>query len=280
MVLEPTELPTIKFGASMGQMTQAFRYPFKDKRLLLYTFLAFLINGILVSILIGLLVWGISSLLAGLEPWLEAQTMIQAQSWWESIYVFLMGIVQFVYGMLKWVILVLLLIFVVPPLYPLLLNLNPITSLFAYKIFQVVFELEVGQPLPGKDQGGEISPMQSIGTEIRKLIGYLGWVVLTLLISFLIPVVGTILSVVLLYIINAQYQGWAFITIYYEALGYTFKAQKQAVRKQRVSILGLGTMGQLLLLVPVVNIFVLFIQSIAGALLAAQIEKKRLDTTH
>lgn len=263
MLTEPSDLPKMGFGLGAKTFWRAIGYLFKHPGLFKYVGPSVAINGTLIAVLIVGMWTGMGILDTQLSDW-EAAT---AAHW----YTYLITALSWIYVVAKTAIVFLFLYFVMPPLYVIMMNLNPITAYLSSLTFKYVFRVEVGQEL----QDDELSVLQVVFIELRKVFFFLLKMMGALMLNF-VPYIGTIFSAVFMFLINVQTSGWALLTPYYESLGYDYRRQKLAVKQQKKVAVGLGTMFELVLLIPIVNILTLFVGNIAGALVAAEIEKKRL----
>lgn len=255
------------FGVGARAHWQALGYLFRHPALFKYIIPSVLVNGALIV----LAVMGLWELMGQLDASLEQWEAGAAGHW----YVWLIKIVGWIYAFAKTAVVVLVVYFVLPPLYVILMNLNPISALLSSLAFKYVFVQEVGRPLPDQEPGGGIGVLRTVLVELRKLLVFLCQMVGALSLN-LLPYIGTVFATVICYFVTVQTSGWALMTPYYEALGYGYKLQKTAFRRQRKLAWGLGTMFELILLIPVVNILTLFVGNVAGALVCAQVERERL----
>lgn len=267
MIIHPRDLPKMGFGAGARSLWRAIGYLFRHPTLFKYVIPSVLVNGAVVV----LLMVGLWSLMGYMDASIDGWEAGAAGHW----YVWLIKILSWIYFFAKTAVVVLTVYFVVPPLYVILMNLNPLSAVLSNLTFKYVFNEQVGHKLPEAEPGGGIGVAHSVLIEIRKLLVFLIQMLGALSLN-LIPYIGTIFSAVACYFITIQTSGWALVTPYYEALGYNYKLQRGAFRRQRKLAWGLGTMFELILLIPVVNILTLFVGYIGGALVCAQVEKERL----
>lgn len=265
VVIEPGDLPQLRFGLGAGAIWRSIGYLFKHPALFKNVAPSFVVNCILVY----LILWGLWSLMGLLDTHIIAWEA-GAEGWIEG----LATGVRWAYFVVKSVAVVLFVIFVLPPLYVIMMNLNPLTALLAERTFRYVIKAELGHELAGQQAGLAVGAGRAILVELRKLLVYALQMIGALCLNF-IPVIGNVASAVVCYMVNAQTSGWGLITPYYEDLGYTYRNQKLAMRRQRKVIWGLGTMQELVLLIPVINIIGASVGHIAGALAAAESERLR-----
>jgi uncharacterized protein involved in cysteine biosynthesis len=276
MIIAPSDLPRPSVRKGARALTRAIPYLFHHPKLFKYIIPIFLINGTLIVLLsIGL--WAVQGIA---ENWLEVQSTMQPTGWLHEVWIWIAYVLAGGFLIIKIFLLILYFIFLVPPLFSVLLNLNPLTAWFTCKINGWVFQNELGNPLPGKVEGGGISVGASVGTEIRKFILFYLLLILVMILSAIIPVFGPILSVVIGIWLSVHFTGWGLLTSYFESLGYAYREQRLAMRRQFPIAWGLGGMNQLFMLIPVINILTIFVGAIAGALVASEIERTRLGMNH
>jgi uncharacterized protein involved in cysteine biosynthesis len=190
------------------------------------------------------------------------------EGFWSASLRYVAYYLDFIFIGLQIFIIILLLLFVVPTVYTITLNLNPVTLIVQMKLYSKVTKQEIGRELPSTDNIF-VEIMKSIFAEIVKLFFFLFFSLLALLLN-IIPVIGQILSPIVLFFVSSNYTGWSLVTPYYESLGYGYKLQRTAMRRQRSSLLGLGMAFELCMLVPILNLLILFLGPIGGALLVSK----------
>ncbi len=250
--IEPESLHPSSFGEGFASTFRGMGLMLRTPKLLLLAFLAMLINGIVVGLLLW---WG----------WSESNALLPFLKKY-------LGFAAWGFTIFKWVLLLALLYFVVPTVFSILLNLNPISAYLATLMFQIVFAKEMGEKLPETDSFmTNISKV--VWTEFRKLLAMVGLMFVAVLFNF-IPIVGSVFAAFLLIMINVQFSGWSYMAPYYEGLGYEYRRQRAAVARQNKAIWGIGVVAA----IPFLNLLALFFGPIGGAVLAAKVHKKALDS--
>lgn len=252
--IAPSQLRDIGFGAGFWASLRAIGTILRSPSLLLMMLAALLINGLLL----GLLVWWGWGKVDNLLVWLG----------WLKVKSTAVGI-KYLIMFLKWAVLLLFAYFVFPIIFGIMLNLNPLSAYLASLMFQKVFKQHAGVPLPETDSF-LTSLKKLVVSEVRKLAASLFLMVLALCLNF-IPLLGAIAATIAFFIINIQFTGWSYVTPYYEALGYGYAQQREAMRKQRMTIWGVGLVSA----IPILNFLALFFGPVGGALLTAQLHKER-----
>ncbi len=254
MLRRPQQLPKAGLGEGLSASIKAIGYTLKTPSLLFYVFLAVLINGIIM----GALLWWGWSFLDPMFVWLNQSNSDSGMWGW-----FLRQMLSFG-TLLKILIGIVILYFLTPTLFPILMNLNPLTAILLTRMFEITFQQKTGQPLPQFHPFAKGLAL-SLWAEVRKLIASIILFAFAFLFG-LIPVIGAVVGPILLLLIGIQFAGWAYVTPYYEALGYNYSQQKEAMRHQRMVIWGLGAIAML----PGLNLIALFTGSVGGALFTAK----------
>lgn len=262
----PKTLTNYGFWKGFRGTTRGTELILRRPKLLFFMFLALLINGAIVG---GLLWWGWSHS-DSLYQWLNQQSSQASGGFFLRSWIVLAGWLKYLFFTLKIFVLILILYFVAPAVFTLLLNLNPASALLASEMFKYVFKEEVGVTLPEAPFVAGLVRM--IATELRKLVVMFSLMFMALLFN-LIPIIGSVVSVILLFIINVQFSGWSYITPYYEALEYDYVDQRTAMRRQRSMLWGLGLIAS----IPIFNFLAIFIGPVGGALLSAELHKELQD---
>ncbi len=115
--------------------------------------------------------------------------------------------------------------------------------------------------------------IQSIVNELKKLILYVILSILVLFFNF-IPFIGTICYIIFQCLLTALFVGLEFISPYLEENKLNFSDQIKFVKKNKRMILGFGISAYILLLVPLIQAYFLSTNTIAGALLCTDLDKK------
>jgi len=263
MKIQPEQLKNPGFTGGIGASIKAMFYALTSPSLLFYLFVALVIN----SIVIGGMVWGAWIGMDAFTAW-----SIQKLGDQSFLVTFLKWFSQDganVQTFLKAGLFAVILYFILPPLFALMLNLNPISGYLAGRMFQIVFQKETGKPMEEVD--GLITGLSKmLWSELCKLVLMVVFMVLAFACN-LIPVVGSIAAFILLPLISIHFTGWSYVTPYYESLGYGFSSQRRAARRQNTTIWGLG----LISVVPFLNIVAIFFGPIAGALVMAEVHKSQ-----
>lgn len=260
--IDPKTLPNYGWWRGFRGATRGTEVLLRNPKLMLIMLGALLINGLIIS---ALLWWGWGQT-DGLQTWLVAQSKLTG-GFGTKTWATMAGWIAYLFTALKWFMLVLVLYFVAPTMYNILLNLNPITALMVAEMFKIVFKQEAGISLPEPPFLEGL--LRMIVSEVRKLLAMLTLMILALMLN-IIPVAGSIASVFAMFVIGVQFSGWSYITPYYESLDYNYTQQRSAMRKQRTMIWGLGLISG----IPLFNLLALFIGPVGGALLAAELHKE------
>ncbi len=268
MLIEPHQLHQGSFVDGARAQWRALGYLFRHPAVLKYLLPAMVLNGLMI----GFLVYGLWLGLGYFDHSIATWEASQAGHW----YSWCVSASAWIYGVAKQVLVVLTILFVLPPMYVILMNLNPLSALLASQTFNYVFIEQTGRPLPALQAGESISLLHSIGIELRKLSSFLLKMLGALLLN-VVPYVGSLASTAVCTWINIRTSGWGLMTPYYEALGFDYQRQRAAVGRQRRQIWGVGAMFELLLVIPLLNVLALFLGSIAGALLCAETEARRFS---
>lgn len=253
--IPPKALPKSHVEDGLRCALRSIFFTMKTPSLLGYVFLALLINGLLI----GALVWWGWSYNEDLLLWFQKVGAGQGAVPW-----FFRMVAKF-WSLISIGLLLVVMLFVLPPLFPILLNLNPLTSVLATRMFEVTFQKSTGIALP-QEKSFLSSNILSIWTELLKLIQFL--IVTCFVLSLnLIPAIGSVVSGLLMLVLGLQFAGWSYMTPYYEGLGYGFGDQRKALKQQRFALWGLGTLS----FVPVLNVLAILTGPVGGALLAAEL---------
>lgn len=261
--IDPNTLPNYGWWKGFRGATRGAEVIIRNPKLMLIMLVALIINGAIIG---GLFWWGWGHT-ESLRMWLTTQSKLTG-GFGTKTWATLAGWMVYLFVALKWFVTILVLYFVAPTLYNILLNLNPITALLVAEMFKRVFKQEAGIPLPEPPFLEGL--LRMIVTEVRKLLAMMSLMILALLLN-IIPIAGSIASVIAMFVIGIQFSGWAYITPYYESLDYGYAQQRTAMRQQRSMIWGLGLISG----IPLFNLAALFIGPVGGALLAAELHKEQ-----
>ena len=215
--LQPSELHQPTFSEGFNASLKAIVYILQHPILLFYTFLALLINGAIIGLLLW---WG----------WDRSDLILPLL----KQYAFLKSI----FLLLKFVLLIVIIYFVVPILFASLLNLNPIAAFLASEMFKIVFKNETGQAFVEVDSFFVGLP-KMLWAELRKLIAPLILMILAFSLH-LVPVIGSIASMIAFFLIGIQFAGWSYVTPYMNLL---VMASKNNVLRCDDNALGYGVLA-------------------------------------
>ncbi len=253
--IPPSSLPKSHVEDGLRCALRSVFFTLRTPSLIGYVLLALVINGLLL----GALVWWGWSYNGELVQWLQNVGAGKGFGAWLA-----QTIANF-WSLISIGLLVVVMLFVVPTLFPILLNLNPITAILAMRMFEVTFEKAAGIKLP-QEKSFLASLLLSLWTELLKIIQFAFWACLLLALN-LLPAIGSVLSGLLMLILGLQFAGWSYITPYYEGLGYGFLSQRKAMKQQRFALWGLGALS----FVPILNVLAILTGPVGGALLAAEL---------
>ncbi len=241
---EPSQLYPATFSDGFKASLTSLFYMLRHPSLLFYAFLSLFINGVILFAAF----WYSSGLTEIILPSLKQYETVSF--------------------LLKFLLTGALAYFLLPLLFGILLNLNPLVAWIASLMFKRVFKLETGEELEDKEPFW-ISLPKTIVAELVKFLISLPLLFAAFVVN-IIPAVGSALSLFLFTYTTVKFSGWAYVTPYYEALGYGYSQQAKAMKKQKSGILGVG----LISIIPILNVFALLVGPVAGALLMAQSHKR------
>jgi len=119
---------------------------------------------------------------------------------------------------------------------------------------------------------------KGILSEIKKLALYL-LITIFLLLFNLVPLIGSIIYLVLQFMLTAFFLGWEYLTPYLEEKKFAFVQQFRFAKQNSAIILGFGIPATFLLMIPIAQAFFLTTHTIGGALLSIKLEKEKHIST-
>ncbi|MCA9563963.1 MAG: EI24 domain-containing protein [Myxococcales bacterium] len=161
------------------------------------------------------------------------------------------------------------LIFITPVLFMLLSDI--VRPMFNGKIFMAARTRAGGENKEGPE--GWMNEARVISNDLRRLVRLVVFSLLILPLN-LIPVVGNAAYFLIQTLIVCHTMGWDLMGYHFELHGFSLAQQKVFCKQNRAMILGIGAVGTLLCLVPIVQFFFVSTNVAGSGLLSAAIDSR------
>lgn len=115
--------------------------------------------------------------------------------------------------------------------------------------------------------------LHSIGTEIKRLLFFLLWLIPLLLIN-VIPIVGPYLYFAWMLFFTCYAVTFSFMDYSLDRRYRSFLRKNQIILSNKAMMLGFGSVGMIMGLIPIVNFFLIPVMVVAGTLMTIDVLKK------
>lgn len=244
---------------------RGFFYPFRgilfifnNLRLLSYIAIPVCIN----TVLFVLLAWVLGTQYPG---WLE-QLLPSKETWYWAV---------LFYVLLVLIGLVLLLVGIYA--FTLVGNiiLGPFNDFISEKVEMLYAGTAIDEPFSMKTLLSDI--LRSLKVQVAKMLVYVAGLFILLIIHF-IPILGTLLYPVLIFIYTLFFLGWEYCDFSMERWKYSFRKKLNTSLKNAFAFAGFGAGASLMLFIPIINLMTIPVCAVGATLLFCDLRKEgRID---